>query len=213
MYFKTGFMRKIGLLSGVVVLVVGISITALFLSGSYEITNTPPKNDIIVAFGDSLVVGVGSGVKGGFVSFLEDDLGREIVNVGVSGNTTRDGLDRLEKDVLSLEPGVVMILLGGNDYLKRIPKEETFENLRSIIESIQETGAVTVLLGVRGGVLSDGYADMYTQLAEETGSVYVEDVLDGLFGNSQYMSDPIHPNEAGYEIIASKVFQKIYVLF
>jgi acyl-CoA thioesterase I len=66
-----------------------------------------------------------------------------------------------------------------------------------------------VLMGVRGGLLDDKYDTEFEALAEETGSVYVDDVLDGLFGQAKYMSDSIHPNDAGYAIIAAKVYPKL----
>jgi lysophospholipase L1-like esterase len=62
-----------------------------------------------------------------------------------------------------------------------------------------------VLLGVRGGLLRDNYESDYQKLAEETGSAYVPNVLDGLLGEDAYMDDVIHPNEVGYRIIAEKV--------
>ena len=183
----------------------------VFFAG-YTIVNTPPKNLHIVAFGDSLVAGVGSEVGGGFVPVLSDLLGLSIDNVGLSGDTTKNGLSRLEEDVLLQNPGVVLVLLGGNDYLKKVPKEETFDNLEKIIHKIQVEGAVVVLLGVQGGVLFDTYDSSYKKLAKDTGSVYVENVLDGLIGDSQYMDDTIHPNDVGYEYIAQKIAQEIYFL-
>jgi lysophospholipase L1-like esterase len=66
---------------------------------------------------------------------------------------------------------------------------------------------MVVLLGVRGGILSDHYEDEYAKLAQETGAVYVSDVLDGLFAHKEYMSDEVHPNDAGYAIIADRVFR------
>lgn len=172
-----------------------------------------PKLDTIIVFGDSLVFGTGSEQGGGFVSMLSTKLGKDIINAGVPGDTTYDGLTRLDADVLSKHPDLVLVLLGGNDVLKHIPKEETFKNLTTIITEIQKTGATTVVLGVRGGLLQDNYAREYERVAEETKSVYVSDVLGGLFGDSRYMSDAIHPNDVGYEMIAQRVYDAIVFLF
>ncbi len=169
-----------------------------------KVTNAPPKNDTIVVFGDSLVEGIGSERGGGFVSMLEERLGTKIVNRGVAGNTTADGLARLS-DVLKKDAGTVIVLLGGNDAIRRVPREETFQNLERIIRTLQADGAMVVLLGVRGGVLTDPYDEEYEALAERTGALYVENVLQGLIGRSEYMFDGIHPNDKGYAIIAERV--------
>lgn len=178
----------------------------LWLGSDGKVTNYPfTKEGTIVAFGDSLVAGVGAPAAENFVARLAVMLGEPIVNLGVAGNTTRDGLARLDA-VKAENPRLVLVLLGGNDFLRKLPAEETFANLRKIILEIQKEGAVVVLLGVRGGLLTDGYEKEYRKLAKTTGSLYVPDVLDGLFGKTEYMSDSIHPNSAGYKIIAERVY-------
>lgn len=74
-----------------------------------------------------------------------------------------------------------------------------------MIEEIHSTGAVVVLLGVRGGLLSDGYKEMYEDLAEEHQTAFVSNVLSGVFGRSNLMADPIHPNNDGYKKISERV--------
>lgn len=175
---------------------------------SKNIVNYPPKNGPIVAFGDSLVVGVGSPETEGFIMPLVSLVGEPILNRGVRGNTTVDGLARIET-ILELKPRIVLLLLGGNDYLRKVPKTETSENLHTIIKTLQGEGILVVLLGVRGGVLTDGYETMYEDMAQTTGSVYVENVLDGIFGNGSLMFDSIHPNREGYARIAKKVYVEL----
>lgn len=178
-----------------------------------HIKNFPPKGTHIIALGDSLTVGQGaSSVEHGFISILEKRLEISIENRGVSGNTTRDALLRLKSDVLDKQPDIVMILLGGNDYLKRIPNEETFKNLRTIIEAVQAQGGVVLLIGIRGGLLTDHFADDFRDLAKATGSAYVPDVLNSIFGELTLMSDQVHPNDRGYEKIADKVAPTLMIL-
>jgi lysophospholipase L1-like esterase len=190
--------------------VVAVAIGVFFLFKDDEkITNYPPRaGGTIVAFGDSLVEGVGADESKNFVSRLSDKINEPIINLGISGDTTRDGLARVG-DVFEQNPRIVLVLLGGNDYIKRVPKEETFSNLKSIILNIQSRGAITVLLGVRGGVLQDHYDEEYKKLAKETGSVYVDNVLAGLLTKPQYMHDGIHPNARGYELIAEKIYPEL----
>jgi len=191
----------------VIFLLSATSIWWFFFSG-YKIVNDPPKNETIVAFGDSLVAGVGATKGNDFVSLLSQKIRRPIINMGVPGDTTAQGVARLPR-VLANDPGMVIILLGGNDYLQKIPREQTFENLRSIIAEVQKQGALVVLLGVRGGIVRDGFENEFERLAEETGSVYVSDVLGGLIGNMTYMSDAVHPNDTGYAYIAERVFGEV----
>lgn len=158
----------------------------------------------IVAFGDSLVQGTGSS-GGGFVRLLEERLGRPITNLGVPGDTTADGLARLD-EVLALRPSVVILLLGGNDFLRRVPEEVTFGHLATIIERLQADGAAVLLVGVRGGLVRDPVAARYEALAGQYGTAYVHDVLDDTLGVPGYMADAVHPNDAGYGVIADRIF-------
>jgi len=158
----------------------------------------------VVAFGDSLVYGTGSS-GGGFVSLLEQRLGRPIENLGVPGDTTAAGLERLD-EVLALHPSVVILLLGGNDYLRQVPQDTTFANLSTIIERLQADGAAVLLAGVRGGLIRDNFAARFEELAQRHGTAYVHDVLDDTLGVEGYMADQVHPNDAGYRVIADRVY-------
>lgn len=172
---------------------------------SDKITNYPSKGTDIVAFGDSLVQGVGATSGNDFVSNLSKRIGKPIVNLGVSGNTTRDGISRLS-ELDKYNPKVVILLLGGNDYLKKVPKEETFNNLQTIINHIHKKGSVVILLGVRGGLLVDNFKDDFKKISEKNNTAFVSNVLDNLIGNNELMSDAIHPNDKGYKIISDRVY-------
>lgn len=196
-------MRKVFIfVFGLVVLVTGYF---LLFSTDNKITNYPSSGTTIVAFGDSLVEGVGSTKENDFVSKLSRKINYPIINFGKSGDTTKDALLRLD-DIFKSDPKIVLLLLGGNDYLRKTSKEETFSNLGLMIESIQESGSAVILLGVRGGILKDEYKDDFKELSEKYGTAYVPNVLDGIFGHPDLMSDTIHPNDAGYEIIAEKIY-------
>src|SRR3990167_9273300 len=107
----------------------------------------------IICFGDSITEGVGAGPGEDFPSLLAEKFGRPVINAGKGGETTYDALKRLPSDVLERNPGLVIVEFGGNDYLQKIPKEETFKNLEEIISKIQDRGATAVLAAVRIGVL------------------------------------------------------------
>lgn len=175
-----------------------------FLSDT-PVTNYPNMNTgPVLMFGDSLVEGVGASVGQTLPDQLERLLKVPVLNYGVSGDTTRDALLRLNQAVAE-KPKIAIILLGGNDFLRKIPREETFTNLEKIVTAFQGEGAITVVLGVRSGIVGGGADEEYEALAKRTGSVYMSDVLAGLFGRSELMSDALHPNDQGYTKIAERL--------
>ena len=195
--------NKFYLVIGTVILLI---LAYFFLgSGKQEIKNYPSSGTDIIAFGDSLVEGVGSTSGNDFISLLSKKIGRPIINLGVSGNTTQDGLDRISQ-LDNYKPKVVILLLGGNDHLRKVPIETTFNNLEKIIKNIQGRGAVVLLLGVRGNLIGDKFKSNFEDLSEEYETAYVSDVLSGLFADSRYMSDAVHPNDAGYKKITDRVY-------
>jgi lysophospholipase L1-like esterase len=203
MWYDKNIMNSAKLiLWGGVVVIFGV---VYFLWGDREnVPRVTTENPKIVAFGDSLVEGVGATEGNDFVSVVARDLRVSIVNKGKRGDTTAMGLARVD-DVLAENPGVVVLLFGGNDVLRRIPKETTFENMEMIIERLQGGGSMILLLGVQGGVLGDGYEAKYRILAKKYKTAYISNVLEGLIGRTEYMSDGIHPNDRGYAQIVLRV--------
>jgi acyl-CoA thioesterase I len=176
-----------------------------------KITNYPSSGTDIIAFGDSLVAGSGATSGNDFVSLLSKQIGQEIFNLGVPGNTTADGLARIS-ELDQYRPKVVLLLLGGNDHLRKVPIETTFENLGKIIEGIQSRGAVVLLLGVKGNLFGDKFEPKFEKLREKYGTAYVSNVLEGLFGDAKFMEDTIHPNDAGNKIIAERIYPVLVTL-
>ena len=165
----------------------------------------PTSGSAVIAFGDSLVTGHGTSPGHDFVSLLSRRLGVPIVNAGRGGDTTESALRRVEIDVLARDPRVVIVLLGGNDILRRVPTEATFTNLAAIVERIRQRGAAVVLVGLSTGFLIDPYGPEYARLAERTSSAYVPDILGGILRNEARMADAIHPNDEGHAIMADRI--------
>jgi lysophospholipase L1-like esterase len=188
----------------VVFLVIISAIYTLKHPGAIPVKNLDSQGSAIVAFGDSLVQGVGSSPGKNFVSLLSKDLGLKIINMGHSGDTTAAALERVD-EVIAMNPKIVLVLLGGNDYIQKVPHAETFNNLSEIINRIQDAGSAVLLIGVRGGILSDSFKGQYKELAEKHKTAFVPDIMDGLIGTRTYMSDLVHPNDAGYRVVADKI--------
>lgn len=192
------------------IFLLGASVLVLFffinLNKSSQIKNYPSNGKDIIAFGDSLIFGQGaSSDDKNFISLLSQRIGKKIINLGIPGNTTQDALDRIN-ELEKYNPKVVIVLIGGNDYLKKVPIETTFKNLEKIIKKIQDSGSVVLLLGVRGGLLTDKFDTEFEKISSKYHTAYVSDVLSGLVTNMQYMSDAVHPNDLGYQKIADRVY-------
>jgi acyl-CoA thioesterase-1 len=176
---------------------------------SWPITNAHPSGANVIAFGDSLTQGYKVSPGEGWPEQLSALVGRPILNRGVSGDTTGDALARLERDVLAQDPRIVLVCLGGNDMLRRMPADQQFENLRTIVRRIQARGALVVLIGTEGFkiLILDGvdYGARYEALARETGAVYVPDLMKGVLTDASLMADQIHPNGRGYAKIARRI--------
>lgn len=160
----------------------------------------------IIVLGDSIASGYGVTETEAFPSILSRQLGVPILNRGVSGDTTAAGLNRLQNDVLSAEPWLVIVELGGNDFLRRIPKSETEQNLRQIITSIQDKGAIAILLGINMGLTGDSYQQIYDRVAKDTKAYLIPQVLKGILDDTRYRQDDvIHPNPAGHALLATRI--------
>ncbi len=174
--------------------------------GSGDWVNFPPAADgPWIAYGDSLTAGFGADKGNDYPTLLGKKLGIQIRNFGVSGNTTHDGLARIDQ-ALAVKPKVVLLCLGGNDSLRNLPKDQTFANLSQMIDRFHGVGSFVVLVGVRSASLRDKNADRFEALAREKKVMLIPNILEGVLFNSSLMSDTIHPNSQGYEKVAERLF-------
>ena len=164
----------------------------------------PTTGSTVVVFGDSLAAGIGATSGNDIVGHLERDLGQTVINLGVSGDTTADGLARMDR-LLATDPRVVVILLGGNDALKKVPIKTVFQNLEEIVKTLTDRGIGVVLVGEPGGLSSKSYEKEYEKIAKKYRTFYVSNILSGLIGRAEYMSDAIHPNDRGYALAAARI--------
>ena len=160
----------------------------------------------IICFGDSLTFGTGASKGMDYPSHLSKMIGRPVINAGVPGDTTTAALQRLEQDVLTRAPDVVLITLGGNDLKNGIAKDIAFKNLKIIVDSIQNQGARVIIGGLKFPLRDRGFGKAYEELADQTGAILIPNILDGIMGQRKLMSDPIHPNDGGYRMVAEKFY-------
>jgi acyl-CoA thioesterase-1 len=174
-----------------------------------QIRNIRSAGETIICFGDSLTEGVGAGEGEDYPSALSRQLVSPVVNAGRRGDTTADALQRLSGAVLSKNPRLVILLLGGNDLLRQRPRQETRKNLEEIVRRVQARGAIVAIVGIKLGLFTDEYAAVFEETARQFGALYIPGVMKGVLSDSKFRSDPIHPNGAGYRLIAERIAEKI----
>ena len=177
-----------------------------------KVKNLSSHGTNVIAFGDSLTAGYGAKEGEDFPSKLSSTIHLPIINGGISGDTTEMALARIDRDVTSKDPRIVLVGLGGNDYLRGIPITATEQNLRSVIQKLQGSGAMVVLLGFRFPSLTANYDEMYARVAKEEGCLLVPDMLDQILSNPSLKSDEIHPNANGYALMAQRLDKPVQKL-
>lgn len=178
---------------------------------------TPPTASLRIVFlGDSLTAGLSLNEEQAFpylagVSLEAAGYDVEVINAGVSGDTSAGGLRRLPW-LLQQNPGLVVVELGANDGLRGLPVEATESNLRQIIEEVRDRGAEVLLLGMMippnyGPEYTSAFAALFPKLADEFGLPLMPFLLEGVAAQPELnLPDGIHPNAAGHEILAEKLF-------
>ena len=182
--------------------------------------DTSDKRPVLVCFGDSLTAGQGTNAGQSYPDFLQKDLDAlgykyRVVNQGVSGNTTKDGVARLS-DVLALKPEIAVIEFGGNDGLRGLPVSETEANLDQIVRALHGAG---VKIGLAGITLPPDYGEdyirhfdaMYSQIAKKYNVPMLPFLLKDVYGLPGMMQqlDPIHPTAKGNEQVARNVLSLV----
>ncbi|NMZ62951.1 arylesterase [Pseudomonas oryzihabitans] len=158
----------------------------------------------LLVVGDSISAGYGLAEGQGWVRLLEQRLQAQrldyqVVNASISGDTTAGGLARLPRLLAEHRPDVVAIELGGNDGLRGQPLAQFERNLTALVEQAKARGARVLLLGMRlppnyGPRYTDGFAQVYTDVAKAQQVALVPFLLEGVGGDPAYMQpDGIHP--------------------
>ena len=194
-----------------------IILTVVVLFSGYRIFVSPGQvnegsipYETIICFGDSLTFGTGAGPGMDYPSQLSKMIAKPVINSGVPGDTTARASKRLQRDVLSRSPDMVLITLGGNDLKNGVAKDTAFKNLKRIVESIQRQGARVIIGGLKFPMRDRGFARGYKDLADQTGAVLIPDIFKDIMGNRKLMSDPIHPNGDGYKIMAERFLEAMF---
>jgi lysophospholipase L1-like esterase len=166
-----------------------------------------PADAVVLAFGDSLTYGTGASEAESYPAQLAALTGRRVVREGVPGEVSAAGLQRLPAVLDEHRPRLLVLCHGGNDFLRRLPKAEAAANVRAMVRLAQSRGIDVVLIGTPefGFLLSP--ADFYAEIARELRIPYEGEVLTKILRDSSLKSDQIHPNAAGYRLMAERVYE------
>lgn len=172
-----------------------------------EIPNLDSPGQTIVCLGDSITSGVGATPETAYPSLLTSRLGTEVINQGVPGDTTEEGLARVE-DVLAEDPWLVIVELGGNDILNRVPPERTEAALRQIVQRLLAANVAVVLIELEVP-FAGRYAEIYNRIGDEYDVPVIDDVLGEILTDASLKADPIHPNSRGHEVLAAALAEEL----
>jgi acyl-CoA thioesterase-1 len=178
--------------------------------------DAPPARPRIVAFGDSLTIGLGLLEQEAYPALLQkkiDEAGYqfEVINAGVSGDTSAGGLRRLDW-ALEGNVKVLIVAFGGNDGLRGLPVGQLKENLSAIIDRARERDIVVILAGMEappnfGQEYATGFRDAFRDVALKKRVLFIPFLLNNVAGKSELnQGDGIHPNQQGTQIVAETVW-------
>jgi len=166
-----------------------------------------PGNKVL-AFGDSVTYGTGADSGEGWPTLLAGLTGWSIENAGVPGDTAEAGKARLQALLDEQRPVLVIVEIGGNDFLRRRSPKAVKDDLRSIIRTVKQTGAQVVLVAVPELSLLSVVArkptdsPIYRELGDEEQVPVIDDVFSAILGRPELCADQIHPNALGYRKMA-----------
>mgnify|MGYP001618171019 CR=1 FL=1 len=159
----------------------------------------------VLAFGDSITYGTGAGESESYPAVLQGIISRTVINAGVPGETTAEGLTRLPSVIDEHRPALIILCLGGNDFLRKLDEGEAKKNLREMVRLAKGKGVDVVLIGVPRLGLSLAVPEFYGEIAGEFGTPYEGKILRSILSKGNLKSDYIHPNAQGYKKMAEPI--------
>jgi lysophospholipase L1-like esterase len=160
---------------------------------------------VILAFGDSLTFGTGALAAESYPAILERMVGRRVVNSGVPGEITSEGLSRLPEVLRQENPALMILCHGGNDLIRRLDRKQTADHLRAMIRLAQERGVAVVMIAVPSLGIALSPPPFYRETAAELRIPLEENALAMVLSDASLRSDTIHPNAAGYRRLAESI--------
>ena len=168
-----------------------------------------PGDAVILAFGDSLTFGTGAGESESYPAQLEKLVGRRVVRAGVPGEVTAQALARLPAVLDEHSPRLLLLCIGGNDFLRRLGNTQAERNVREMVKLAKSRGIGVLLIGTPEPGFTVSPPKFYAEIAKDFGVPYEEGVIGQVLKDSALKADPIHPNARGYRVIAERVAETL----
>ena len=166
-------------------------------------------NDVVLAFGDSLTFGTGARPAESYPAVLERSIGRKVVNAGVPGEASAEGLARLPEVLDEVRPKLLILCHGGNDFLRRLDESKAAENVRAMIRLARGKGVAVVLLATPKPGLPPYVPKFYGEIAAAERIPFEEGVIKAVLTDNGLKSDMVHPNASGYAQIAAALHKML----
>ncbi len=157
---------------------------------------------VVLAFGDSLTFGTGANPEESYPAQLSRLIGRTVINAGVPGEVSADGLTRLPLLLDAHSPALLVLCHGGNDFLRRLDESATAQNLRDMVKLARSRGIAVVLVGVPRANLGLSVPPFYAELAAAEKLPVETGIVSQIERDRDLKSDSVHPNAAGYRRFA-----------
>ena len=164
-----------------------------------------PPSATILAFGDSLTYGTGAQRAESYPEQLASLIHHPIINAGKPGETTENGRDRLPETLDEVRPDLLILCMGGNDFLRKQDEAQTIANLRQMLNEARSRNIPVLLLATPRPGLGITVPQFYAALATEYAIALEDEALEDILSTRALKSDLIHPNAAGYRQLAEAV--------
>jgi lysophospholipase L1-like esterase len=168
-----------------------------------------PGDAVVLAFGDSLTFGTGAAESESYPAQLEKLIGRRVVRAGVPGEVTAQALARLPSALDEHSPRLLLLCIGGNDFLRRLGNSQAEANVREMVKLARSRGIEVMLIGTPEPGITVTPPPFYAGIAKQFTLPYEEAAIGDVLRDSALKSDPIHPNAQGYGVIAGRLAERL----
>ena len=168
-----------------------------------------PSDAVVLAFGDSLTFGTGAKEDESYPAQLERLIERRVVRAGVPGEVTAQALARLPGALDEHAPRLLLLCIGGNDFLRRLGNSQAERNVRVMVKLATSRGVAVMLIGTPEPGIAVSPPGFYAGIAKEFRLPYEEGVIGQVLKDASLKADPIHPNARGYRVIAERLAEQL----
>ena len=168
-----------------------------------------PEDAVILAFGDDYTYGTGAGKEAGYPAVLERLIDRKVVNAGVPGETTAEGLKRLPGVLDEVRPDLVILCHGGEDMRQGIKAKKLIANLKAMIRLIKEDDTEVLLVAAPAPSHFLQSAPFYSTISREMEVLIEVNALTNILSREELRTEDVFPNAEGYAALAEAIFKRL----